>query len=160
MRAGQTGVITTRPGRAGRLVQFVTGYEPYHTIYAVSEEVVVSAQIPKVMFRNVSDYPDAVWTNEEVTPEGLELAKRFLSQQIGKPYAYWDIFLLGVASVLRTHTPKRLVKKVRSTRRWYCSSLCYKAMVISGVNPFPDHASGAVTPNDFYELITSLSGMM
>jgi uncharacterized protein YycO len=155
MLAGQIGVVTAPPGRVGRLVQWWTRSPASHTIYAVSEELCMSAQIPRVMLRKISEFNGVVWTNEEITLEGLARAAEFVSSQVGKPYAYWDIFLIGVSDVLKAATPGVIKRRVAKFRSWYCSELCLEAMRLSGVDLFPGRSTWTVTPHDIYLLLHS-----
>ena len=152
MLAGQVGIITKHPGWYGRAVQFVTGSPAYHTVTAISDTECVSAETPVVRLRRI-DYFDGIrWTDEDFTAGERDAAVHFVAHQVGKPYAYWDIFFLLIATITRTHTPKWITDRLMDNRQWFCSELCDAGMIAAGHNLFPGRPPCAVTPADFNNL--------
>lgn len=150
--AGQVGVVTKNPGWYGRAVQIFTGSPAYHTVTAISDAEVVSAETPVVLVRPIDYFDGILWTDEPFTPDERAAAVKYVTDQVGRPYAYWDIFFLLIAMVTRTHTPKWITTRLMDQRRWFCSELCDAGMIAGGRNLFQDQPMCAVTPADFYKV--------
>lgn len=147
--AGQVGVVTKNPGWYGRLVQFFTGSPAFHCVTAISETECVSAETPIVLIRPISDFDGIQWTNVPFTSLEREATVRYVKDQVGKPYAYWDIFFLLIAMITRTHTPKWITTRLMDQRHWFCSELCDAGLIEGGQNLFGALPMCAVTPADF-----------
>lgn len=158
-RMGQVGILTKNPGWYGRLVQWFTGSPAYHAVFVTSDRLCVSAETPRIMMRPLSHFDGngIVWTDVTYASDAArESAVRFAFGQVGKPYAYWDIVLLVVARILKTKTPKRILRRVQDRRQWFCSELCDAALEAGGVELFPmDRPPQAVTPADFLAAVQS-----
>lgn len=150
MITGQVGIITKNPTWYGRAVQFFTHSPAYHTVYAISETEVVSAETPQVRIRPADYFEDILWTDEQIEPSNLRDAVRFARAQVGKPYAYLDILFLLIASITKTRTPPWIIDRLISTNQWFCSELCDAALNAALINLFPGRPACAVTPADFY----------
>lgn len=153
MLTGQVGIVTKHPTWYGRAVQFFTHSPAYHTVYAISETECVSAETPVVRTRSIDYFEDVAWTDVHIDPSKLREAVRFVTAQIGKPYAYLDIFFLWIASITGHRTPNWIVHRLISTDQWFCSELCDAGMSAAQINLFPGRPACAVTPADFYNLV-------
>lgn len=157
MLAGQVGVITTNPTLYGRAVQFFTGSKAFHTITAISETECVSAEMPGVRIRPISDFTDIIWTTEPFTRAQQYTAVQFVKRQVGKPYAYFDIILLAVDALLHklnVPTPDWIRDRVADDHQYFCSELCDAGMEAAGVTLFPGRSACMVTPDDFLKVAT------
>lgn len=157
MNAGQVGIVTKRPGWYGRIVQWFTGSPAFHTVFATSELVCVSAETPRIQLRPLSWFEGIVWTDVTYASEAnRDRAVAFALLQVGKPYAYWDIVLLVVARILKGRTPWPILARVQDRAQWFCSELCDAALEAGGVELFPeDRPPQAVTPADFLLVVQS-----
>ena len=154
MITGQVGIVTRNPGWYGRLVQLFTGSPAYHTVTAISETECVSADVPSVVKVPINTFTDVQWTNVTMTETQRHAAVKFVSDQVGKPYAYGDIILLAVAMILKTHTPRWIADRTTDDRQWFCSELADAGMLVAGINLFGHLPPCTVTPADFYQHIT------
>lgn len=152
--AGQVGVVTKNPGWYGKLVQWFTGSEAFHTVTAISETECVSAETPVVLVRPIDFFEDVQWTNVTFPSEALRQDSiRFVKAQIGHDYAYVDILLLVVARVLKRKTPWFIKNRLTDQRQWFCSELADAGLEAGKVNLFPSRPPSAVTPAEFLEVI-------
>lgn len=154
MITAQVGVVTANPGWYGRMVQFFTHSPAYHTVSAISETLCVSAETPRVVIRPISHFTDVQWTDVALDDAQRRRIVRYLCHQVGKRYAYFDIFLLFVAIVLKSRTPWWVRLRLVDTNRWFCSELCDAGMEAGGVKLFPGRPSCAVIPKDWLRVVT------
>lgn len=157
---GQVGVVTKNPGWYGRMVQWFTHSDAFHTVTFVGDvnndgiDMVVSAETPKVILRPASDFPDAEYTAVVFdTIAKRNDAVRFVLRQVGKPYAYFDILLLWIAMWLRERTPWFIKNRLTDEGQWYCAELSDAGMEAGGVNLFPRMPPCAVIPKDWLTVI-------
>lgn len=152
---GQVGVVTTNPGWYGRWVQKITRSDAFHTVYAISDTEVVSAETPTVIIRPIGFFADVQWTDVTYpTPAHLNDAVRFVRAQVGKPYAYFDILLLFIAELLKEHTPWFIKTRLTDNGQWFCSELSDAGLLAGEVNLFPTRPPSAVIPKDFLDIVT------
>jgi len=155
MLAGQVGIVTKNPGWYGRAIQFFTASTAFHTVTAISETECVSAETPKVRIRQIDFFDGIIWTDEPMTDEQRTHAVHYIGNQVGKPYAYIDIFFLLVARITKRRTPTRIINRLESRTQWFCSELADAGMVAAGIHLFPDRPACTVTPADFLNVVKS-----
>jgi hypothetical protein len=152
---GQVGVVTTNPGWYGKLVQWFTRSDAYHTVGMISETMCISAETPRAVIRPVTDFGnDVIFTNVPMSQHMRDKVVAFWEVREGRPYAYLDIVLLVIAQWLGKHTPLWIVDRVMDDRQYFCSELCVAGWDAGGVEEFSRLRAYLVTPKNFLELAT------
>lgn len=152
---GQIGIIHSRSGFWGKVVQWVTGSHWNHTVMALDDIVCVSAEPGGALVRPITFYRDeeVVWSQFNLTTHQRDHITRWAVQHIGTEYNWADYFLAGIASITRRATPRWVRRIVATPDRLICSQLCDYAYRAGSKHLFTDHRPlGAVTPGDFGRL--------
>lgn len=150
MRAGQLGLIPHATNPFQLAIELVTRSPVHHVITAVDEDIVVSAEIPHVRYRPTTHFPDAIWSDFDLTDQQRNKIITFADAQIGKPYALGDDLLIGIALLTRAHTPLWIRHHLNNDHHWQCAELADAAYWHAGINLFhDDRPAAAVYPGSF-----------
>jgi hypothetical protein len=146
----QIGLVRTK-GFSSWLIRVVTASTYNHTVCYVGEGSVVSAETSGVQVMPVEYFPQAVWSDFELTMHQQAKIINFSRAQQGKPYGVLTFLWCGIARLLKVeHTPAWLRRRLASQRNWICSQLCDSAYQAAGIHLFRDHrVQGAVVPADY-----------
>jgi len=148
-RAGQAALIPHARNPFEWLIEKITRSPVHHVIVAVDDDTVVSAEIPRVRYRPTSHFPDAIWSDFDLTDTQSWQIVGFAQRQVGKRYALGDDILIGVALLTGTHTPAWIERRLNDQRRWMCSELVAAAYDAGGIDMFPETPMAAVYPGMF-----------
>lgn len=150
-RVGQIGLVPHAHNFWQRLIQWVTRSPVHHVVIGVGGGVCVSAELPVVRLRPVGWFPDAVWSQIDMTPVQASQVAKFALHQLGKPYSLLDDFLIGVTLILsKNWTPEWLWSRLQDDNQWQCAELADAALLAGGVNLFSsDRPACAVYPGSF-----------
>jgi hypothetical protein len=151
-RTGQVGLYH-QTGFWPWVISTVTGSYWNHMVTGINATECASAQGNGVQRHQISDYPGMVWSEFPETQLARHKVAQFAADQLGKPYAYLDDFLIGIGLLTRSKTPTWILKRLRSGQRWECASLADAALQHGGVNVFTDgRPYGAVYPGSFEQV--------
>ena len=147
---GQAALIPDGTKPFQRLISAVTGSPMHHVVVAISNHLCVSAEIDGVRLRPVRYFPNAVWSQFRHTRRQRADIALFAFLQVGKPYALFDVILIGVAILTKTRTPQWLVDRLMNSDRWQCAELADASLQAGGVKLFTDgRPPCAVYPGSF-----------
>lgn len=152
---GQLGLVRTR-GFSSWLTRVVTRSDWNHTVIVSAEGEVISAE-PSGVQRMPVEYfeppyvPAVRWSNFDLDQWQVLRVINFAQTQLGKPYGVLTFLWCGIARLFGVkHTPRWVLRRLRSQRSWICSQLTDSAYKAAGVHLFTDHrAEGAVVPGDY-----------
>ena len=151
-RTGQIGIVHSRRGFWGKLVQVVTRSHWNHTVIAINAVECVSAEPGGAVRRPIAYYSgeDVVWSQFDLTVPQRRNITGWTVQHIGVEYNTADFILAGVASITGRATPMWVRRIVATPDRLICSQLCDYAYQAGSLPLFDDRRPvGAVTPADF-----------
>ncbi len=148
--AGQVAVI---PG-AGRpvpfLIDIITASHCSHMVVVADHGMCVSADPDGVHLRPLADFPQAVVSRFEMTPEQAAQVVAFATAQLGKPYAFLDDALIGIERIFRFRFPLYVRRIFADDGQWQCAQLCDAALAHAGVQVFDDgRMVGDVFPGSY-----------
>jgi len=149
---GQIGLVS-QSGFVPWLIRAVTGSGVNHVIIGLEINEVVSPDGDTgVAIVPADDFPDAIWSQFELTAGQKQKITSFALSQQGKPYSYADFIVVGIAALLkrwRLTVPNWVYKRLASTDQWICSSLADAALEHAGINLFPGMPYAACIPGSF-----------
>lgn len=147
--------VTKTPSFFGQVIRWATRSPVNHAGIYIGSGLIVDAQPKGARACRLSQYPNAIWSDEPLTrSQGLRIATEALSL-VGTPYSWLDIAALAWSRVLKRGTPRWVRHRLERNDRLICSQLvdlCYRR---NGVVLFLDKSSCDVTPGDLYTLIGS-----
>lgn len=142
----QIGLVRTR-GFTSWMTRLVTRSHWNHCVTRVSEHKVVSAQPTGVEILPVEQFPDVVWSQFPLTKAQANKIIAYSLLQVGKPYGTLTYIAIGIALLLRIHTPDWLERRLTDGKSFICSQLADMAYQAAGIHLFRDERPpGAVTP--------------
>jgi len=125
----------------------------YDTRGHLINDAVVSAEGSGVMIMQRGDFPDAVWSDFDLTPTQQLAIKGFNLDQVGKPYGFWTDAWIGIAHIFRTRTPKWIEAKLSDQSTWICSQIADASYSAAGINLFrDDRPTGSVWPGSLAKI--------
>lgn len=154
-RTGQIGIVHSRRGFMGRLVQWATRSHWNHVIVAVNEYECVSAEPGGAVVRLITYYhaEEVVWSRYDLTASQAVAIRRWARHHVGVEYNWSDFVLAGIASITGRATPKWVRRLIATPDRLICSQLADLAYQAAGLHLFNDRRpEGAVTPKSFGQL--------
>lgn len=149
-RTGQLGLVPHAANLAQHMIEWVTRAPVHHVIVAIDETTCVSPEMPKVRTRPVSHFPDAVWSEFDLTVAQRRKITGFVTAQVGKPYSLLDDLLIGIALITREQTPTWIESRLNDDDQWQCAELADAAYQHAGIHLFTDgRPPAAVYPGSF-----------
>lgn len=155
-KPGDIGLTSSRAwtGRIVRSLQALIDDDSFvtHTFLVLDDGYIIEAMPGGAVFNRLSKYPDAQFTNVELTDtQRHNICVEGISMH-GLKYSWLDYLALGL-----THFklfPADFVRnRVEKSDRVICSQLCAEAYRRAGVDLFPDRRlSMDVTPGDLARL--------
>lgn len=141
------------------VIRTVTNSEYNHSLNAISPTHGIEAagapnlwawlthKTPGVRIVPLTLYPDAVYSQFDLSPQQQAAITGWLREQLHKPYAYWDDITIGLGLILKTRTPRWLQRELSDGDQWQCAALTDAALQQAGIHMFKDHRpTGAVYP--------------
>lgn len=135
---GQIGLVPHPVNIWQRIIEGVTRAPVHHCIIAISENLCVSAEIPRVRTRPISAFPKAIWSRFDLTDEQRENIADFAFDQIGKKYALVDDILIGLCLLFRENMPRWMVRRIMSQQRWQCAELADASLLSVRISAIAD----------------------
>jgi hypothetical protein len=151
MLKGQIALIPHPKNWFQRAIEIVTRSPVHHCIVCYDDDDnVASAEIPRVVSRPASAWPDAVWSHFELTDAQASDIANFAKAQIGKKYSLIDDLLIAVSIVTKTKTPHWIQDRLMDSGQWQCAELADASLLAGNVNVFRDgRPACAVYPGSF-----------
>jgi hypothetical protein len=132
------------------MIRLITGSHWSHVVIAINELQCVSAEPGGAVVRQISDYPEVVWSHMKLTGRERSIVAFWALQHKGHPYSWVAYYGAAVAAILKDRTPEWLDRLVGRSDKLICSQLADLAMQAVGINLFEDsRPRGAVTPASF-----------
>lgn len=150
MITGQLGLIPHASNPFQWLIQIITRSPVHHVVVAVSETECVGAESPVAILRPVTHFPNAVWSNFDLTGRQQRLITKYANNAIGTKYGWLDDLAIAIALITRRQTPAWLTRYIASTKRTQCAELADAAYRAAGIHLFRDgRPPSAVYPGSF-----------
>lgn len=150
MLAGQVGLVRHSESWIGKTVEWATDSTSHHVVIAISEHLCVSADLPRVIIRPISEFHSMEWSQFVLTHEQVEAITDSALGMIGRPYNVPAIVLLLLSRLTRVPIPKFAVRWLERNPGLDCSQLCAIALRAGGIVLFP-HEDALVVPAHFEE---------
>jgi hypothetical protein len=149
----QIGLVRT-PGFSSWLIRFITRSKFNHTIVKVSTHKVVSVESNGVQIMDVTEFPNAAWSDFPLTMRQQNKIIAYNLAQQGKPYDYFAYFWIGVGLLLKVkRTPNWVLRRLASDKAWICSQLADRSYQAAGIHLLgDDRPLGCVYPGSFEPL--------
>ena len=150
-RPGDYGVVKTN-GPLGKAIRVGTLSRWNHAVIYMGDGVIIEARPTGVKFGSIKEYPNIAWNQHEygLTDEKRTKIVNFAIDQIGKPYGYFDIFLILFRILGLKLPPAKFWVKLARRQGYICSELVAEAYGSAGytLSGKPD---ALVTPGDLAE---------
>lgn len=151
----QIGLVRTK-GFSSWLIRVVTRSPFNHTVLVSADNEVISAETTGVKRLELRMFEppyvqEVSWSNFDLDMWEITRAINFAEHQLGKPYGVLTFLWCGAVRLFGVkHTPRWILRRLRSQRSWICSQLTDSAYKAAGIHLFTDHrAEGAVVPGDY-----------
>jgi hypothetical protein len=154
---GQIGLVTSS-GFWSALIRYGTHSTINHSITDVGDvwhkgvfypDSVVSAEGSGVKLMPKSAFPNAVWSEFDLTPAQQLKIKSFLLNAVDKPYSYLSDILIGIALITHLPVTRWFDRYLISSNHFQCADLCDSAYHAAGIRLFEDVIPSAVYPGMF-----------
>lgn len=141
MLAGQVGLVRHSRGWVGKVVEWATDSTSHHVVIAVSETACVSADMPRVVIRDVSGFHSMEWSWFVLTDEQVQSITASALGMVGRPYNVPAIVLLLASKLSGLPIPRFAVNWLERNPGLDCSQLVHLAYRAGGIELFPHDAS-------------------
>lgn len=96
------------------------------------------------------DYYPTTWFTVPSTDDQAKKFSAYMRSQLGKPYAYLDDGLIGLAALLGDKAPNWLADELSDDGQVECASLIDKGLLAVGIDLFTDgRVAGARYPGSY-----------
>lgn len=147
---GQVAVIPGAHGIVPYLICKVTGSHCYHMIVCTGENECASADSDGVNLHPLTDWPNAVWSEFNLTGPQKAAVVAYCRNHVGTPYAYLDDALICLERVFRFRFPDWIRQRFADDGQLQCAQLADNALAAAGVNVFEDgRMIGDVFPGSY-----------
>jgi len=150
-------VAAIRSKNFTHMIEWVTGSRAYHCVIAVTDHSYVGAEPNGVREREEGDkaYPTIIWSDFPLTARNRYAIVSHANAQIGKPYAYFDDLIIGLALLFKNWPQTDWVwalieKRLSDARQVQCAELADQCYRHAGIQIFRDgRLPGAVYPASY-----------
>ena len=156
---GQIGLVPHPHTPFEYLIDWITVSRVHHAVIAISETECVSCEAGGARIRQISEYPDAHWSEFPLTAGERDTIVNFGRTRIGRPYGWFADIAIGIALLSGVHTPKGIQAYLNSDRSYECAQLCDAAYSTAGIHFFDDIPAAAVYPGMFVPIFRSYGWM-
>jgi hypothetical protein len=149
-RPGDYGVVKTS-GFVGRLIRIGTTSRWNHAVICIDPTVIVEANPRGVALSPTNKYNVIAWNqHEEITDSQREKITEHALSLVGKPYGFFDIFVIFLRIVGLRLPPQKLWNKLAQGMGYICSELVTECYVKAEVK-LSEKPVNLVTPGDLAE---------
>ena len=148
MLAGQVGLRRNATDWLGKAVEWFTNSDTHHVVVAINETQVVSADRPKVIIKDILEYPHLDWSEFDFEPGQSEAVVASALNMVGRPYSMATIICIAISRFTGVPIPQYIRNWLNNRANVDCSSLADIALMHGGKDLFP-HDPALVTPADF-----------
>lgn len=141
MLAGQIGLVRHSKGWVGKIVEWATDSTSHHVVVAVSETACVSADLPRVVIRDISGFHSMEWSWFDLTDDQAHSIVMSARGMTGRPYNVPAIILLLMSKLFSVPIPRFAVRWLERNPGLDCSQLCHLALRAGGLELFPHDPS-------------------
>lgn len=149
-KPGDYGVVKTN-GFIGRLIRIGTTSRWNHAVVCIAPGVMVEANATGVALSPTNKYKNIAWNqHEKVTSKQRNIIIDHAISLIGKPYGFFDIFILLFRILGLRLPPQRLWNTLASRMGYICSELVAECYIKAGI-ALVEKPVNLVTPGDLAE---------
>jgi hypothetical protein len=130
-------------------IDWVTNSPVFHAVVAVSETECMSAEPGGARIRQISEYPDAYWSQFHLSDTERTAIVTKANDMLGTPYGWWADAAIAVSLKTPFRIPLWLAHYIDSDKRTECAQLCDTAYSFAGVHLFSHVLPSAVWPGMF-----------
>jgi hypothetical protein len=148
---GQIGLIPNPQNFVERGIEFVTRSKVHHVIVCISDTECIGAEPGGARIQSLTDWPNAIWSQYEFTPQQAQASADWARSKEGVPYNWIDDAYIGLACLFGRQAPRFIVERVGDEDTLQCAQLGYGALTKgAGIQVFSDaRLEGAVFPGSF-----------
>lgn len=148
-RKGQIGLIGDPQTPVAKLITRVTKATIFHVVICVSPTMIVSADGDGVRLVPIDTYPNAVWSDYEMTPQQAAEVANFAIRQVGLPYNWMNDILIGL-QYLGWSVPEFLMRAAEDRHEYQCAQLGAASLEAGRVTCLTQKKrKGTPSPGDF-----------
>lgn len=154
-KAGDFAVVLKTKGiLVEDLVSWGSKSKAIHSILAISDTQIVEAMPGGAKLSHIDKYPNAVWSELDLSTDERANISDYGFELIGTPYNWIDDAAIGLAKRLGVHSPKWVWNRLSDPRHLECAQLVDYAYQLAGIHLFFDgRLPGQVSPGDLFNLI-------
>jgi hypothetical protein len=137
----QIGLIPHPHTLLERTIDKITDSVVHHSVLAVTKTHCVSAEARGVRVRRIDYFPDAYWSEFDLSTTQRDTIVDFGIERIDRPYGWFTDAAIGISVLAKEKTPA-WVENYLNDDRWYeCAQLCEAAYaaakrpLLEGVTP-------------------------
>lgn len=132
---GQIGLVTAPETFHQRVIIWVTRTPIYHVIVGVSELDCVSPGMDGTTVDDISDFPEIIWSEYDLSPEQRQGIVAYALKHVGKRYNWLDNVAIAIEFALGRHFPPFLRRFFEKPGTYHCAQLAYDSLVLGGNIP-------------------------
>lgn len=151
MIAGQVGLVRYSRGWIGRIVEWATDSTSHHVVIAIDGTQCVSADLPRVLIRDIDSFHSMEFSRFELSPEQVQAITAAALGMVGRPYNVPAIALLLASKLTGVPIPKFAVRWLNRRPHVDCSHLADVALAAGGLDLFL-HDAALTVPAHFETL--------
>lgn len=142
-------LTTATGGWFGGAIRWITHSKVNHAAVYIGNGYIVEAEPKGARVGHVSEYPEPVWSNIDLTNPQRYVIVAAAQRFVGTPYNFLDIAAQAVVRLFRWHAPQWALDRVSRTDRLQCAQLVDECYMEAGVHLFPDgRPEGMISPED------------
>jgi len=145
---GQVGLRQHATDWIGRGIEWATDSVTHHVVVHIGGGLCVSAERPRVIVRHVSDYPNLVNSDFDLTEQQRQRIVTAALALTDRPYNTAVLVILGLHKITGWNVPKVVRLWLNRRPNVDCSQLSDMALQAGGIHLFAED-SALVTPADF-----------
>lgn len=146
--AGQIGLRQHSTGFVGKLIEWATDSDTHHCVVFLDETKCMSAEWPRARVRMISDYPELVVSQFDLTPQQRTRIVMAACGMNKRPYNTAVLFIHLASRLTHIPVPERVRDWLKNRPHVDCSQLCDTALTAGGIDLFSQDPA-LVTPADF-----------
>jgi hypothetical protein len=145
---GQVGLRQHATDPIGKGIEWATDSVTHHVVVHIGGGLCVSAERPRVRLRKVSEYPNLVNSDFDLTDEQRQRIMIAAMDLLNRPYNTSVLVILGLHKITGLAIPAWVRAWLNRRPNVDCSDLCNRALEAGGIHLFTQDTT-LVTPADF-----------
>jgi hypothetical protein len=152
---------TSTSGWKSRVIQIVTASEVNHAIICVNDNgTCMEAQPSGAKETHASNYPNAIWSDWNLTEEQADMIANWAIYHKGTPYGWLDCVAAGWNALHQrwkwVPESKWVYQRLMDLGTMDCSQFVSEAYAFAGITICKDELPCEVSPGDLYNVVKAM----